>query len=99
LNKEEGNTDLVNDGNTAIHTMETEDLALTMTEVMVLSKNGTETTHSIRKIKSKLAIIVLRLLGKDKELILEVFNSDVSDFTPKLFNLNELAIRVEIILL
>lgn len=98
-NKEEDNTGLVNDGNAAVQAINTGCLALAMTEVMVPYKNGIEIHHPIRKVIPKLPIIVLGVLGEEKELVLEAFNSDVSDFTPKPFNPNELAIRAKIMLL
>lgn len=98
-NKEEDNTGLVNDGNATIQAINTGGLALTITKVMVPYKNGIEIHHPIRKVIPKLPIIVLGVLGEEKELVLEAFNSDVSDFTPKPFNPNELAIRAKIMLL
>jgi DNA-binding response OmpR family regulator len=98
LNKEGYETILVKDGNEGIHAINTYNLDLIITDVMIPFKNGIEVIHHARKEKPNTPIIVLSSLGEEEAVVLEAFNLGVSDFIPKPFNPNELAIRVKRIL-
>jgi two-component system response regulator VicR len=98
LNKEGYETILVKDGNEGIHVINTQNLDLIITDVMLPFKNGIEIIHHARKEKPHTPIIVLSSLGEEEAVVLEAFNLGVSDFIPKPFNPNELAMRVKRIL-
>jgi two-component system response regulator VicR len=98
LNKDGYETILVKDGNEGIHAINTQNLDLIITDVMIPFKNGIEIIHHARKEKPNTPIIVLSSLGEEESVVLEAFNLGVSDFIPKPFNPNELAIRVKRIL-
>jgi len=65
---------------------------------MIPFKNGIEIIHHARKEKPNTPIIVLSSLGDEEAVVLEAFNLGVSDFIPKPFNPNELALQVKRIL-
>ncbi|WP_339705081.1 response regulator transcription factor [Algoriphagus aquimarinus] len=98
LKKDGYDTVLVKDGNAGIIAIDTETLDLIITDVMIPFKNGIEIIHHARKTKPEVPIIVLSSLGEEEKIVLEAFNLGVSDFIPKPFNPNELAIRVKRIL-
>ncbi len=98
LNKEGYETILVKDGNEGIHAINTQKLDLIITDVMIPFKNGIEIIHHARKERPQTPIIVLSSLGEEEAVVLEAFHLGVSDFIPKPFNPNELAIRVKRIL-
>lgn len=98
LKKDGYDTVLVKDGNAGIIAIDTETLDLIITDVMMPFKNGIEIIHHARKTKPEVPIIVLSSLGEEEKIVLEAFNLGVSDFIPKPFNPNELAIRVKRIL-
>lgn len=98
LKKDGYKTILVKDGNEGIHAIDTEILDLIITDVMIPFKNGIEVIHHARKSRPNTPIIVLSSLGEEEAIVLEAFNLGVSDFIPKPFNPNELAIRVKRIL-
>ena len=98
LNKDGYITLTVKDGNEGIHAINTENLDLIITDVMMPFKNGIEIIHHARKEKPNTPIIVLSSLGEEESIVLEAFNLGVSDFISKPFNPNELAMRVKRIL-
>jgi DNA-binding response OmpR family regulator len=95
LKKDGYETLLVKDGNEGINAINTFDPDLIITDVMIPFKSGIEIIHYARKSKPNTPIIVLSSLGEEEQIVLEAFNLGVSDFIPKPFNPNELAIRVK----
>lgn len=95
LKKDGYQTFLVNDGNEGIKAINTFNPDLIITDVMIPFKSGIEIIHYARKSKPDTPIIVLSSLGEEEKIVLEAFNLGVSDFIPKPFNPNELAIRVK----
>lgn len=95
LKKDGYETILVSDGNAGIKAIDTENPDLIITDVMMPYKSGIEVIHYARKTKPHVPIIVLSSLGEEEQVVIEAFNLGVSDFIPKPFNPNELAIRVK----
>ncbi|TXD79753.1 response regulator transcription factor [Algoriphagus ratkowskyi] len=95
LKKDGYETLLAQDGNAGIDAINTEYLDMIITDVMIPYKNGIEIIHHARNTKPEIPIIVLSSLGEEEKIVLEAFNLGVSDFIPKPFNPNELAIRVK----
>ena len=95
LSKEGYNVTTVEDGLTGLSAIETGDHDLIITDVMIPYKNGIEIINHSKKINPKVPIIVLSSLGEEEGTVLEAFNLGASDFIPKPFNPNELAIRVQ----
>jgi DNA-binding response OmpR family regulator len=95
LKKDGYETVLVKDGNAGIDAIDSQYLDMIITDVIVPFKNGIEIIHHARSTKPLIPIIVLSSLGEEEQVVLEAFNLGVSDFIPKPFNPNELAIRVK----
>jgi len=98
LKKDGYETILVKDGNEGINAIDSLELDLIITDVMIPFKNGIEIIHHARNTKPEVPIIVLSSLGEEEQIVLEAFNLGVADFIPKPFNPNELAIRVKRVL-
>jgi two-component system response regulator VicR len=98
LNKDGYEIILVKDGNEGIHAINTQNLDLIITNVMIPFKNGIEIIHHAREERPHTPIIILSSLGEEEAVVLEAFNLGVSDFITKPFNPKELAIRVKRIL-
>ncbi len=98
LKKDGYETHLVNDGNEGILAIDSLDPDLIITDVMMPFKSGIEIIHHAKKHRPDTPIIVLSSLGEEEQVVLEAFNLGVSDFVPKPFNPNELAIRVKRVL-
>jgi DNA-binding response OmpR family regulator len=98
LKKDGYQTHLVSDGNEGIKAIDNYFPDLIITDVMMPFRSGIEIIHHARKSQPDTPIIVLSSLGEEEEVVLEAFNLGVSDFIPKPFNPNELAIRVKRIL-
>lgn len=95
LKKDGYETLILKDGNEGIKAIDEENPDLIITDVMMPFRSGIEIIHHARKEKPDVPIIVLSSLGEEEEVVLEAFNLGVSDFIPKPFNPNELAIRVK----
>lgn len=95
LKKDGYETLLVQDGNEGIKAIDSFDPDLIITDVMIPFKSGIEIIHYACQTKPNTPIIVLSSLGEEEKIVLEAFNLGVSDFIPKPFNPNELAIRVK----
>jgi DNA-binding response OmpR family regulator len=95
LKKDGYETSLVRDGNEGPKAIDVFDPDLIITDVMIPFKSGIEIIHYAHKSKPDTPIIVLSSLGEEEKIVLEAFNLGVSDFIPKPFNPNELAIRVK----
>ncbi|WP_297338180.1 response regulator [Algoriphagus sp.] len=95
LKKDGYETLILKDGNEGIKAINEENPDLIITDVMMPFRSGIEIIHHARKEKPDVPIIVLSSLGEEEEVVLEAFNLGVSDFIPKPFNPNELAIRVK----
>ncbi len=98
LKKEGYDTMLVMDGNQGVESIESYQPDLIITDVMMPYKSGIEVIQFARKNNPDIPIIVLSSLGEEEQVVLEAFNLGVSDFVPKPFNPNELAIRVKRVL-
>lgn len=98
LKKDGYETHLVCDGNEGIKAIDSYKPDLIITDVMIPFRSGIELIHHARSTQPDTPIIVLSSLGEEEEVVLEAFNLGVSDFIPKPFNPNELAIRVKRIL-
>lgn len=95
LKKEGYETLIVSDGNEGIKAIDSYSPDLIITDVMIPFRSGIELIHHARFTQPDTPIIVLSSLGEEEEVVLEAFNLGVSDFIPKPFNPNELAIRVK----
>ncbi len=95
LKKDGYNVSMAEDGISGIDAIDNTPLDLIITDVMIPFKNGIEIINHARKHKPNIPIIVLSSLGEEESTVLEAFNLGVSDFIPKPFNPNELAIRVK----
>lgn len=94
LKKEGYNVTMAEDGLTGIDAINLLEADLIITDVMIPFKNGIEIINHARKVSPKVPIIVLSSLGEEESTVMEAFNLGVSDFVPKPFNPNELAMRV-----
>lgn len=94
LKKDGYNVSMAEDGNMGIDAIDNTQPDLIITDVMMPFKNGIEIINHARKVYPNIPIIVLSSLGDEESTVLEAFNLGVSDFVPKPFNPNELAIRV-----
>ena len=94
LKKDGYNVTTAEDGLAGIHAIDNNDLDLIITDVMIPFKNGIEIINHTKKHFPNIPIIVLSSLGEEESTVLEAFNLGASDFIPKPFNPNELAIRV-----
>jgi len=95
LNKDGYNITLAEDGNAGIEAIQSSAPDLIITDVMMPYKNGIEIITFAQNHNPKCPIIVLSALGEEENTVLEAFNLGASDFVPKPFNPNELAIRVK----
>ncbi|OYX21229.1 MAG: response regulator [Algoriphagus sp. 32-45-6] len=98
LKKDGYDTMLVMDGNQGVESIASYQPDLIITDVMMPYKSGIEVIQFARKYNPNIPIIVLSSLGEEEQVVLEAFNLGVSDFVPKPFNPNELAIRVKRVL-
>ncbi|SMD44334.1 Response regulators consisting of a CheY-like receiver domain and a winged-helix DNA-binding domain [Aquiflexum balticum DSM 16537] len=94
LKKEGYNVTMAEDGISGIDAINLLEADLIITDVMIPFKNGIEIINHARKVSPKVPIIVLSSLGEEEGTVMEAFNLGVSDFVPKPFNPNELAVRV-----
>lgn len=94
LRKEGYNVTMAEDGISGIDAINLLEADLIITDVMIPFKNGIEIINHARKVSPKVPIIVLSSLGEEEGTVMEAFNLGVSDFVPKPFNPNELAMRV-----
>jgi DNA-binding response OmpR family regulator len=95
LKKDGYDTLLVSDGNEGIKAIDSYQPDLIITDVMMPFRSGIEIINHARLSQPLTPIIVLSSLGEEEQVVLEAFNLGVSDFIPKPFNPNELAIRVK----
>jgi DNA-binding response OmpR family regulator len=86
---------MVEDGIAGINAIENTSPDLIITDVMIPFKNGIEIINHAKKFSPKVPIIVLSSLGEEEGTVMEAFNLGASDFIPKPFNPNELAMRVK----
>jgi len=98
LKKEGYITKLVVDGNEGVEAIQEFIPDLIITDVMMPFKSGIELIHYAKKEFPDIPIIVLSSLGEEEGVVLEAFHLRVSDFIPKPFNPNELALRVKRVL-
>ncbi|MCL6259639.1 response regulator transcription factor [Aquiflexum sp. TKW24L] len=82
------------DGLTGMDAIDASKPDLIITDVMIPFKTGIEIINHAKKVYPKVPIIVLSSLGEEEATVMEAFNLGVSDFVPKPFNPNELAVRV-----
>ncbi|WP_200978540.1 response regulator transcription factor [Echinicola sp. 20G] len=94
LKKEGHNVSIAEDGNQGIQALEDNCPDLIITDIMVPFKSGIEIIEFAKSKYPHCPIIVLSALGEEEGTVMEAFNMGVSDFVPKPFNPNELAIRV-----
>ncbi len=94
LKKEGYNVTMAEDGISGIDAINLLEADLIITDVMIPFKNGIEIINHAKKVSPKVPIIVLSSLGEEEGTVMEAFNLGVSDFVPKPFNPNELAVRV-----
>ncbi|MBD8489261.1 response regulator [Echinicola sp. CAU 1574] len=94
LKKEGHNVSIAEDGNQGIQALEEHCPDLIITDIMVPFKSGIEIIEFAKSKYPDCPIIVLSALGEEEGTVMEAFNMGVSDFVPKPFNPNELAIRV-----
>lgn len=95
LKKDGYNVTMVEDGIAGISAIENSSPDLIITDVMIPFKNGIEIINHAKKFSPKVPIIVLSSLGEEEGTVMEAFNLGASDFIPKPFNPNELAMRVK----
>lgn len=98
LKKDGYETLLVSDGNEGVKAIDSYYPDLIITDVMMPFRSGIEIINHARRTQPDIPIIVLSSLGEEEQVVLEAFNLGVSDFIPKPFNPNELAIRVKRVL-
>ncbi len=98
LKKDGYETLLVSDGNEGVKAIDSYFPDLIITDVMMPFRSGIEIINHARRTQPDIPIIVLSSLGEEEQVVLEAFNLGVSDFIPKPFNPNELAIRVKRVL-
>jgi two-component system, OmpR family, response regulator VicR len=94
LKKEGYNVTTAEDGLTGMDAIDASEPDLIITDVMVPFKSGIEIINHAKKVYPKVPIIVLSSLGEEESTVLEAFSLGVSDFVPKPFYPNELAVRV-----
>jgi two-component system response regulator VicR len=95
LNKDGYNVTTVDDGQKGMDAIDSSNPDLIITDVMIPFKNGIEIINYSKKVNPNVPIIVLSSLGEEESTVMEAFNLGASDFVPKPFNPNELAIRVQ----
>ncbi|MCR9014726.1 response regulator transcription factor [Aquiflexum gelatinilyticum] len=94
LKKDGYHVTMAEDGLTGMDAIDASEPDLIITDVMIPFKTGIEIINHARKVYPKVPIIVLSSLGEEESTVMEAFNLGVSDFVPKPFNPNELAVRV-----
>lgn len=95
LNKDGYNVTTVDDGLKGMDAIDNTNPDLIITDVMIPFKNGIEIINYSKKVNPNVPIIVLSSLGEEESTVMEAFSLGASDFVPKPFNPNELAIRVQ----
>jgi DNA-binding response OmpR family regulator len=95
LKKDGYNVTMAEDGLSGMDMMNANRPDLIITDVMIPFKNGIEIINHAKKIYPLVPIIVLSSLGEEESTVMEAFNLGASDFIPKPFNPNELAVRVK----
>lgn len=94
LKKDGYNVTTAEDGLSGMDAIDASEPDLIITDVMIPFKTGIEIINHAKKVYPKVPIIVLSSLGEEEAIVMEAFNLGVSDFIPKPFNPNELAVRV-----
>lgn len=95
LKKDGYNITVAEDGQEGIVAIGSSTPDLIITDVVMPYKNGIEIISFAKSQMPKCPIIVLSATGEEESTVLEAFNLGASDFIPKPFNPNELAIRVK----
>jgi len=95
LNKDGYNITVAEDGDAGIAAIQNCSPDLIITDVMMPFKNGIDIIMFAQSHMPDCPIIVLSALGEEESTVLEAFNLGASDFIPKPFSPNELAIRVK----
>ncbi|MCS4165604.1 response regulator [Sphingobacterium paramultivorum] len=81
-------------GKDAIEKLNTMDLDLIITDIMMPFASGIEVLSSIKKLEKKIPVIVLSNMGQE-EVVIEAFDLGASDFMVKPFSPEELLLRVK----
>lgn len=95
LKKDGYHVTMAEDGLSGMDMMNANRPDLIITDVMIPFKNGIEIINHAKKMYPLVPIIVLSSLGEEESTVMEAFNLGASDFIPKPFNPNELAVRVK----
>lgn len=95
LKKDGYHITIAEDGLEGIHAMEISKPDLIITDVVMPHKTGIEIIMYAQNRMPTCPIIVLSAMGEEESTVLEAFQLGASDFIPKPFNPNELAIRVK----
>jgi two-component system, OmpR family, response regulator VicR len=85
---------MAHDGLSGIEVISQEEPDLIITDFMVPFRDGIDIINHAKKVNPTTPIIVLSSLGDEDTAVLEAFSLGVSDFMPKPFYPNELALRV-----
>ncbi|WP_333865059.1 response regulator transcription factor [Sphingobacterium sp.] len=80
-------------GKEAIEKINTLELDLIITDIMMPFASGIEVLYSIKKLEKKIPVIVLSNMGQE-EVVIEAFDLGASDFMVKPFSPEELLLRV-----
>ncbi|HAR72402.1 MULTISPECIES: response regulator transcription factor [Empedobacter] len=95
LKKEGYKVVLTRNGKEAISKIETEDIDLIITDIMMPFASGLEIISAVRKSKnSDTPMIILSSLGQE-DVVVEAFNLGANDFMVKPFSPIELSVRVK----
>ncbi|GAB4107780.1 hypothetical protein GCM10028791_02270 [Echinicola sediminis] len=95
LKKEGHKVIIAEDGNQGVKILDECMPDLIITDIMVPFKSGIEIIEYAKSKYPDCPILVLSALGEEESTVMEAFKMGVSDFVPKPFNPNELAIRVK----
>ncbi len=95
LKKEGYEVVLTRNGKEAINKIETEDIDLIITDIMMPFASGLEIISAVRKSKNAdTPMIILSSLGQE-DVVVEAFNLGANDFMVKPFSPIELSVRVK----
>ena len=85
---------MAHDGLSGIEVISQEEPDLIITDFLVPIRDGIDIINHAKKVNPDTPIIVLSSLGDEDSAVLEAFSLGISDFMPKPFYPNELALRV-----
>ncbi|QBJ85461.1 response regulator [Chryseobacterium gleum] len=85
---------LTRNGKDAIETLNTKDVDLAITDIMMPFASGIEILSAIKTMGKQIPVIMLSSMGQE-EVVLNAFDLGAADFIVKPFSPNELILRIK----